>query len=253
MSDKLTDLTDNMDECRKKSWMMAAGGGVVMFILVLLLSGFDFLTALISGLLFTGVLGMVLVSFRCGDTASPRSTSNPVTAPATTAPAADPEMASAKAPDPAPAPEAPATLVSETPAANSDAKVKPSAALAGQDELASRKGSWKYGEGDGEAPAKTPAASTSADESEPALMQSPRDGSGDNLKLIGGVGPKLEQTLNELGIWHFDQVAAWGPEEIAWVDNRLRFKGRIERDNWIDQAKTLAAGGETEFSRKKKG
>ncbi|MDN3719509.1 hypothetical protein QW131_10620 [Roseibium salinum] len=65
--------------------------------------------------------------------------------------------------------------------------------------------------------------------------------------MLKGVGPKLEATLNELGIFHFDQVASWGPQEITWVDSRLKFKGRIERDGWIEQAKTLASGGETEF------
>lgn len=79
----------------------------------------------------------------------------------------------------------------------------------------------------------------------------PAEGS-DDLKLISGVGPKLEQTLNEIGIYRFEQVADWGPTDIAYVDDRLRFKGRIERDDWMAQAKILAAGGETEFSARKK-
>jgi NADH-quinone oxidoreductase subunit E len=87
-------------------------------------------------------------------------------------------------------------------------------------------------------------------EKKPRTMAAPRKAGADDLKLIGGVGPKLEQTLNELGFWHFDQVAKWTAEEIAWVDSRLKFKGRIERDDWIGQAKILAEGGETEFSRK---
>ena len=48
--------------------------------------------------------------------------------------------------------------------------------------------------------------------------------------------------LNDLGFYHFDQIAAWGPAEIAWVDTRLQFKGRIERDNWVAQAAELARG-----------
>ncbi|MGV6801955.1 MAG: 50S ribosomal protein L21 [bacterium] len=62
----------------------------------------------------------------------------------------------------------------------------------------------------------------------------------DDLKQIKGVGPKLEQTLNELGIYTFEQIAAWTPENIAYVDERLSFKGRIERDDWIGKAKELA-------------
>jgi len=57
--------------------------------------------------------------------------------------------------------------------------------------------------------------------------------------------------LNSLGFYHFDQVAGWSADEVSWVDQNLEgFKGRVSRDNWVDQAKTLAAGGETEFSKK---
>lgn len=87
-------------------------------------------------------------------------------------------------------------------------------------------------------------------EKKPRTMKAPRKAGADDLKKLKGVGPKLEVTLNELGFYHFDQVAKWGDEEVAWVDSRLKFKGRIERDGWIEQAKILAAGGETEFSKK---
>ncbi len=89
-------------------------------------------------------------------------------------------------------------------------------------------------------------------EEAPETLTAARDGKADDLKLLKGVGPKLEQTLNELGFFHFDQVAAWSEAEVAWVDSRLKFKGRIERDGWIDQAKKLAAGEETEFAKKAK-
>ena len=72
----------------------------------------------------------------------------------------------------------------------------------------------------------------------------------DDLTQLKGVGPKLEGVLNDLGFFHFDQVASWGAEEIAWVDTRLKFKGRIERDGWVEQAKVLAEGGETDFSKR---
>lgn len=62
----------------------------------------------------------------------------------------------------------------------------------------------------------------------------------DDLKLISGVGPKLEGVLNSLGIWTYGQIAGWTPYEIAWVDDYLQFKGRIERDDWVAQAKKLA-------------
>lgn len=102
------------------------------------------------------------------------------------------------------------------------------------------------------AAAKKAEAAAPAAEKAPETLSAARDGGADDLKQLKGVGPKLEQTLNELGFFHFDQVAAWGAEEVAWVDSRLTFKGRIERDGWIEQAKKLAAGEETDFSKRVK-
>ncbi|MEQ3625278.1 MAG: NADH-quinone oxidoreductase subunit NuoE [Marinobacter sp.] len=85
----------------------------------------------------------------------------------------------------------------------------------------------------------------------PDALDGPRDGKADNLKEIKGVGPKLETQLNEMGIYHFEQIANWTTDEIAWVDTHLvGFKGRVTRDDWVAQAKTLAAGGDTEFSKR---
>ncbi|MEM8952408.1 MAG: hypothetical protein AAGC99_24125, partial [Pseudomonadota bacterium] len=96
--------------------------------------------------------------------------------------------------------------------------------------------------------------STSGDEDaegvRPEALSGARGGVADDLKKISGVGPKLEKTLNGLGIYHFSQIAAFTPDNVAWVDRHLRFKGRIEREKWIEQAKVLASGGETEFSRR---
>ena len=79
-------------------------------------------------------------------------------------------------------------------------------------------------------------------EQEPATLNAPRQEGADDLKRISGVGPKLEAALNELGFYHFDQIADWSDAEIAWVDSRLRFKGRIVRDNWVAQAAEFAKG-----------
>ncbi len=101
------------------------------------------------------------------------------------------------------------------------------------------------------APATAPAA---AAEAKPEFMSEAREGGPDNLKEIKGVGPKLEKTLHGMGVFHFDQIASWGPAEVAWMDDNLEgFKGRVSRDNWIEQAKILAAGGETAFSKKVEG
>lgn len=197
------------------------------------------------------------------------------------APAAAPEAVKAPAATPAPAAEdAKATAP----------KVKDSAKLPGQDDLASRKGDWKYEGGDAapeaaptakkaaptaqkaapaaKKPAKAKAADAASDGgnkdydgdgvieganegSKPATLTAARDGGADDLKQIKGVGPKMEGMLHGMGFFHFDQVAAWTGAEVAWVDANLKgFRGRVSRDNWVDQAKTLAAGGETEFSKK---
>jgi NADH-quinone oxidoreductase subunit E len=71
----------------------------------------------------------------------------------------------------------------------------------------------------------------------------------DDLKLISGVGPKIEGTLHGLGIYTYAQVAAWQENERNWVDGYLNFKGRIDRDDWVRQAKALAEGGEAEYFR----
>lgn len=73
------------------------------------------------------------------------------------------------------------------------------------------------------------------------LLTEARDGKADDLKKISGVGPKLEALLNKNGVFHFDQIAAWSQEEIAYMDDQLSFKGRIERDGWLDQAAGFAA------------
>ncbi len=73
----------------------------------------------------------------------------------------------------------------------------------------------------------------------------PAPGKGDDLKRIKGIGPKNEDQLNALGIHTFAQVAAWTPANVAWVEGYLSFPGRIEREDWIGQARALAGDGET--------
>jgi small subunit ribosomal protein S2 len=113
----------------------------------------------------------------------------------------------------------------------------------------------------GEAPAVADADMTAAEALEPQARDTRRhakapaeaaapveplftapEGAADDLKKISGVGPVLEKKLNALGITRFDQVANFSDEDIARVDDALNFKGRILRDDWIGQAKTLAGG-----------
>jgi NADH-quinone oxidoreductase subunit E len=86
-----------------------------------------------------------------------------------------------------------------------------------------------------------------ADKDRPAGIEKPE--TPDNLKLISGIGPKIEGILHSLGIYTFAQVASWKKEERDWVDGYINFKGRIERDDWVRQAEALARGGVEEYAR----
>jgi NADH-quinone oxidoreductase subunit E len=99
------------------------------------------------------------------------------------------------------------------------------------------------------APARPKAAKTEVyvddggPEKAPATLKAARKGGADDLKLIWGVGPKMEKLMQSLGFYHFDQVANWTDENLRWVDRRLEgFKGRARRDDWVGQAKKLATG-----------
>lgn len=244
--------------CTLTCWGAALFAGVVATVMLMLLGGWMFIQGAFIGLIvFVG--GGALLSWLLCRPLQPPNTAQAPTA-AAPAPTAAPEPAPAPAPraaEPAPAP-APAPTPSP---AESGSVVKPSPRLEGQEDLAARKGEWSYVGHDtspsptaasASAPAASASAPASSDGSGPETLSGARDGKADDLKLLKGVGPKLEQTLNELGFYHFDQVAAWTEDHVAWVDERLKFKGRIERDGWIEQAKILAAGGETEFSKRNK-
>lgn len=74
----------------------------------------------------------------------------------------------------------------------------------------------------------------------PPVLASPRDGAPDDLTLIEGVSALQQSTLYSIGVFHFDQIAAWTPEHVAWVDHYLRLRGRIGEEDWVDQAAALA-------------
>ncbi|MFC3614266.1 hypothetical protein ACFORG_10885 [Lutimaribacter marinistellae] len=130
-------------------------------------------------------------------------------------------------------PEAP-SVATDARAVSSEPALK-STLLAGETELSERKGSWRY-----DSESNGPASGSTAGD-EPALYALADPAQADDLKRINGVGPKLEEQLNELGVHHFHQIAAWTSENAAWVDEKLSFRGRIERDDWIAQARELSA------------
>lgn len=81
-----------------------------------------------------------------------------------------------------------------------------------------------------------------SDPGDPALglLSAPLNGQPDDLKKIKGIGPRLELVLHENGVYHFHQIAAWNARSIAVMNERLSFKGRIEREKWVSQAQALA-------------
>ena len=92
------------------------------------------------------------------------------------------------------------------------------------------------------------AAVASAPGTKPPTLDAARDGKPDNLTLIDGVGNAIERKLFKLGIFHFDQVAAWSEDEGVWVGNEIGFPGRVARENWIGEARIFAEGGTTEHA-----
>lgn len=208
---------------------LAGAVGLVAFVALLALGGWAFSPAFFVALLLAIVVAIVLLMGFHGKTpeapaeadshaaaavpaSQPAPASAPVSEPA--APAAAAEAVAAPAPEPAPAP-APAPV----PAAKAEVAAAPDA----------------------------------SDADKPQMLDAARDGGPDDLKQIKGIGPKLEKMLHGMGVFHFDQVAAWTDRELAWVDQNLEgFKGRASRDEWVSQAKTLAAGGATEFSNRVK-
>ncbi len=209
-----------MHNCQKNSWITAGILGLLTMIYLMSAKDYGFFGALFWGLVLVVVAGFLIIFLFCNTRPHEASTTTVNT--------------------PAPASAIKSTAASEFPAASSSASTPAPAAtnpVSGESIVTP-------------APDESaPEASTAETVTSPEILSEPRNGQADDLKKIKGVGPKLETVLNGLGFYHFDQIAAWGDQEIAWVDQQLgNFSGRVSRDDWIGQARTLAAGGTTDFS-----
>ena len=276
--------------CRQISWLAAAIIGVVAAIILGASAHWGWFLAILAGIVVAVIAGLILTYFFCGEAAAPVSSTSTTSASAASAAPAP----VAAAPADAASTQSSASVAPAAAAAAPAAVIKPSKALAGEEELASQKGDWKY-----EAPAaaaakptKKPAAkaakpaakpaakaapkaekaakpaakataakttkakastgkaaaakapAAAAEGGKPAGLSAPRGGKADDLKIIEGIGPKLEEVINSHGVYHYDQIAAWGAEEVAWMDGNMpRFKGRVTRDKWVAQAKIIVADG----------
>jgi large subunit ribosomal protein L21 len=84
-------------------------------------------------------------------------------------------------------------------------------------------------------------AAAKATEAKPAAPKAGKAAAGGDLKKLSGVGPALEKKLIAAGVTSLEQVAAWTEADVSKIDEELSFKGRIEREGWIAQAKELTA------------
>lgn len=225
------------------SWIAAFAIATVAGTMLMFLGGWGFLQGAFVGLVLFVILGVLFSWVMMRPLPAPNEAVLVTPEIAQKTPG---DKATSTKVEPANAPPVKADPISVAPAPTVP-KVQPSKRLKGEEAVASSTGAWKYEnpEAAKKAPAKkaTPkkkAPAATADDRPTMMLDAPESGQADDLKKISGVGPKLEQTLNELGIWHYHQVAAFKKKDIAWVDERLRFKGRIERDDWVGQAKKLA-------------
>jgi len=92
---------------------------------------------------------------------------------------------------------------------------------------------------------EAPAPKDDAVQGRPVAIERPEKP--DDLKMIAGIGPAMERKLHDIGIWTWQQIGNWTPGECAWLDAQLNFRGRIEREDWVKQARALAKGGEAEY------
>jgi NADH-quinone oxidoreductase subunit E len=80
-------------------------------------------------------------------------------------------------------------------------------------------------------------------EHDPPPLQEPPAIPADNLRKIKGIGPKIESSLQALGIVRLEQIASWAEADIELIDAQLPVHGRIRRDRWVEQARELVGGG----------
>jgi predicted flap endonuclease-1-like 5' DNA nuclease len=224
----MNETNGGLFSCRNTCWI---AGGLLGLVAFLLIGGF---WGLIVGIVVAGAIALLLLRLFCtGPDAAETHADAIARAVSVSSGAGSSDALQHDEEDEAAAESAASAMTGDVEAASGiaaeGARYTPAAAL---DAAAVRE----------EAPAQAkPARAPVSKDGRPELFDTPQ-GAADDLKQLKGVGPKLEQTLNALGIWHYSQIAGWRKKEIEWVDSQLKFKGRIARDEWIKQAKALAKG-----------
>ncbi|WP_375265432.1 hypothetical protein [Planktotalea sp.] len=259
----MSDIKKN-STCQIGCWAMAAVAGLLTFVMLLTVGEYTFMPAAFLGALVFVLLGLVFSWLFCtplpaagaksADSGSQSSTTSGSTgsnAGASAAVAAGTSAAVAR--------------TSASGSANTAAADKAAADKVAADKAAAEKAASEQAAAEKTAAADKAAADAAAGEdfdgdgvregadegTKPATLTAAREGGADDLKRIKGIGPKLEKLCNSMGFYHFDQIAAWTADELAWVNSNLEgFKGRATRDKWVAQAKLLAVGEDTEFSKR---
>jgi predicted flap endonuclease-1-like 5' DNA nuclease len=259
--------TENKNAPSLGGWVIAAAAGLVAFGVLLVVGGFDVFPAMALGAVVALIVGLILgMPWGAAEVApAPRvrkivpnplavEPATPVAAPVAeavvTAPAAvvsvpvaapvaavAAEPAKAKA-APKPKAAAPVKAAETVKAAAKTTAAKPAAAKPAVDKAA-----------DAPKAAKPKAVKAAG----PARLKAPRKGKADDLKEIEGIGPALEKLVNEMGFFHFDQIAGWTDADVALIDSEMKtFKGRITRDRWVAQAKIIVTEGLEAFRERAK-
>lgn len=180
------------------------------------------------------IAGSIETALSTDEPTEPRGARPAETVPATAAPKAAAKPAPAPKATPAPKPSVAAKPVAAKPSPAPKPALKAEAAP---------KAAPKAKAAPKTAPAPEAAATPAAKAAAPKAAPVPPARGPDDLRQIKGVGPKLHSLLTELGVTSFAQIAAWKPADIAAIDERLgAFKGRPERDSWVEQAGFLAKG-----------
>jgi predicted flap endonuclease-1-like 5' DNA nuclease len=210
-------------------WLIGAAAGLVAFGVLVVVGKFDLFPAAAIGAVVALVVGLILgMPWGAGSQAMPAAATD--LSPQRTVPEAMP-AAFVAAPAMAPAAETAAPLMAAPAVAPA---AKPKAAAEPKPEA-------KPAAAAKPKPAAKPKAAKPAG---PERLKAPRKGSADDLKEIEGIGPAMEKLVNELGFFHFDQIASWSDADVALVDAEMRtFKGRITRDKWVAQARIIVTEG----------
>lgn len=251
--------TENKNAPQLWGWVIAAAAGLVAFGVLVVVGKFDLFPAAALGGVVALIVGLILgmpwgaaeaepaprvrkivPNPLAVEPAAPVQPSAPAAAPVAEAVVTEP-AAFVSAPVSAPAAAAVVKPAKAKPAPKPKAKSKPKAA--------------KVADIPAPLVAEAPKAAKprAAKVVGPARLKAPRKGKADDLKEIEGIGPALEKLVNEMGFYHFDQIASWSDADVALVDTEMKtFKGRITRDRWVAQAKIIVTEGLEAFRERAK-